>query len=86
MSTPQVRHPRNRGAVKLEYVVVAVLIAAACVLGVLLLSRAIIYGWDVGGVSTTGRHSSAARARQGYADDVKKEAQNAGQYHDDFHK
>ena len=86
MKTPHTQKQRNRGAVLLEYVVVGVLIVAACVLGVLVLSRAIFFGWDVSGVGSTGRHESAKNARQGYADQVKKDAQQAEKYHDDFHE
>lgn len=77
----------DAGAVQMEYVIIAVLIAAACVLGVLMFGRSIVRMFKTTAQSTTGDHTGAhdylentARPQQGT------DAQRAKDYHDSMHK
>jgi Flp pilus assembly pilin Flp len=82
---PSLRHAR-RGAVMMEYVVIAVLIAAACVCGVLVVSRSIARGWGVSARGTTLDHTAAAEKRAASQDAVENDAKVAEDYHDTMHK
>ena len=75
------------GAVQMEYVIIAVLIAAACVLAVLMFGRTIVRMFDTTGRSATGDHTGAhdylenkARPQQNT------DAQRSKDYHDSMHK
>ena len=52
----------RRGAVMMEYVVLAVLIAAACVVAVVVLGRGIVRNADIMNKATVGRGSRAGEA------------------------
>lgn len=49
----------RRGAIRMEYVIVAVLIAAAIILAVLFFGRDVMNMFGVAGQATTGAHSDA---------------------------
>lgn len=53
---------RKRGAVQMEYVIVAVLIAAACVAAVVVFGRTMVVGFDVAGRGAVGDSKSAGDA------------------------
>jgi Flp pilus assembly pilin Flp len=76
----------RRGAVMMEYVIVAVLIAAACVLGVLVLSRAIARGWTVSGKGSTLEHGAAADLQQKAWQLGEQDKKAAEDYHDAMHQ
>ena len=51
----------RRGAIRMEYVIVAVLIAAAIILAVLFFGRDVMNMFGVAGQATTGSHSDACQ-------------------------
>lgn len=69
----------RRGAVSMEYILVGVLVAVACLVAVVCVNRALVRDTDVMQLSATGQIKSAAKAiscpQEGYrvqvADDVK---------------
>ena len=52
----------RRGAVLMEYVIIAVLVAAACAAAVIVFGRAMVAGFDVAGRGTVGDGESAGNA------------------------
>lgn len=75
----------DSGAVMMEYVIVGVLIAAACVLAVVVLSRAVFYGFDTAQLGASGDSSTAKKTRGEYRKKLDADAKNAGKYHDSMH-
>ena len=75
----------DSGAVMMEYVVIGLLIAAACLLAVILLSRAIFYGFDTAQLGASGDSAGAKKAQDGYRRKLGADAKNAGDYHDSMH-
>ena len=76
----------RRGAVMMEYVIIAVLIAAACVAGVLVLSRATARGWGVSSRGATANHTEAASRQKASQNQTGEDAGVAEDYHDSMHK
>ena len=75
----------DSGAVMMEYVIVGVLIAAACVLAVVLLSRAVFYGFDTAQLGASGDSSRVRKTQEEYRKKLDADAKNAGKYHDSMH-
>ncbi len=76
---------RQRGAVMMEYVIVAVLIAAACVLGVVTFSRSIAYGFSIGAKGATADSADAKTSQKNYRLQLDDDTQTAKDYHDSMH-
>lgn len=80
----------RRGAVMMETVIVCVLIAAACMVAVVVFGRAIFRNTDVMNKGVTGRGEAAATAlscpQEGYRkqaeDDIKEAVKFAGEFSD----
>jgi len=70
----------------MEYVVVAVLIAAACVVGVLVFSRATARGWMISGTGTTLQPEKTAEMQKKAQAKTGEETQVGEDYHDSFHE
>jgi len=75
----------DRGAVMMEYVIIGVLIAAACVIAVVTLSRAVFFGFDTARMGASGDSKSASGSRESYRSQVKGIQQSAEEYHDAMH-
>ena len=79
------RHAR-RGGAAVEYVIVAVLIAAACLIAVVVLGRGIVRNTDIMNKAATGRGNRAGEAaevyRQDAAEDVKEAEKFPGEFSD----
>jgi len=75
----------DSGAVMMEYVIIGVLIAVACLLAVVLLSRAIFYGFDTAQLGAADDSAIAQKAQSGYREKLEKDEKNAGEYHDSMH-
>lgn len=73
------------GAVMMEYVIVGVLIAVACLLAVVLLSRAIFYGFDTAQVGASGDTATVQKIQSEARQNLDRDAKNAGDYHDSLH-
>jgi hypothetical protein len=76
---------RQRGAVMMEYVIVAVLIAAACVLGVVMFSRSVFYGVDMGAKGATGDSAKVKKSQDAYRKQLDQDSKAAKDYHDSMH-
>lgn len=74
------------GAVNMEYVVLAVLIAAACVVAVVVFSRSVVSSFLTAGkgatMDHTGAHDDLVKRRQ----DREKDMEKAKAYHDSMHQ
>ena len=81
---PFFRHSRA-GAVKMEYVIIAVLIAAACVVAVMALGRAITRGWMISATGTAGQGSRAGEMGKAAGNKAVEEAQIGENYNELFH-
>jgi Flp pilus assembly pilin Flp len=75
----------RRGAVMMEYVIVGVLIAAACVLGVVVLSRSILYAFDTGARGATADSKKAKESQTEYRKQLDQDSTDAKAYHDSMH-
>jgi len=85
---PLFRHSKNNsrsGAVMMEYVIVAVLIAAACMLAVVVVGRAVTRGWIISATSTAGQGTKAGEMGGKAGNMVGKDAAVAEEYSDSFH-
>jgi len=85
---PLFRHSKNNsrsGAVMMEYVIVAVLIAAACVVGVLVFSRTVARGWAISGTGTTLQPGKTAEMQKKSQEKAREETEVGENYHDTFH-
>ena len=69
----------------MEYIIIAVLIAAACVLGVVTFGRSILYGFDLLGLSASGDSQKAAEAQKVYRSQLEQNSKAASDYHDSMH-
>lgn len=67
----------DAGAVMMEYVIIAVLIAAACVVAVYYFGRNVSDGVEVAGTALAGQGKSAADKQGTLKDNVDKRAQDA---------
>ena len=79
------RFLKDSGAVMMEYVIIGVLIAVACLLAVVLLSRAVFYGFDKAQVGATGDSATVKKIQTESRDKLDKDAKDAGEYHDSMH-
>ena len=79
-----IRFKGRRGAVSMEYVVLAVLIAAACVFAVVVLGRGIVRNADIMNKATVGRGSRAGEAAEVYRQDVECDVKEAKKFTSTF--
>jgi hypothetical protein len=75
----------QRGAVMMEYVIVGVLIAAACILGVVVLGRSVFYGLDLGAKGATADSAKVKKGQTQYRTQLDEDTQGAKEYHDSMH-
>ena len=76
----------ERGAVMMEYVIIAVLIAAACVVAVAMFGKTIVGMFDTAAHGATGDHSGAKTTLDNTQNTQNQDAQKASEYHDSMHK
>jgi len=76
------RRPRRlrRGAVMMEYVILAVLIAAACVIAVIVFGRGVVRNTDLMSKAAAGRGSRAGEAAQIYQKDAEDDIREAQKF------
>ena len=74
------------GGVNMEYVILAVLIAAAVVVAVVVFSRSIASMFFVAGDGVTMQHTDAKKDLDKYRTDRAKDAAVAKEYHDAMHE
>ncbi len=74
------------GGVMMEYVILAVLIAAAVVVAVAMFGKTLVGMFDVAGKGATGRHTDAQTELQTTRGEQDASAQDAKDYHDDMHE
>ena len=74
------------GGVMMEYVILAVLIAAAVVVAVAMFGKTIVGMFDVAGKGATGDHSGAKKALTTTQSQQASDAGSAKSYHDSMHK
>lgn len=75
----------EKGAVMMEYVIVAVLIAAACVTAVAMFGRTIVGMFSTAAKGATGDSKGAKTTQTNVRTDQSKDATSAGEYHDSMH-
>ncbi len=81
------RHWGDRtGAVQMEYVILAVLIAVACGMAVVVLGRAIVASMITASEGTTLRHTDAQESLHKRRQDMQEYSDRARDYHDSFHE
>lgn len=76
----------EKGAVMMEYVIVAVLIAAACVVAVAMFGKTIVGMFDVAAKGASGDHSGAKESLDKTQETQGQDAQEASEFHDSMHK
>jgi len=76
----------EKGAVAMEYVILAVLIAAAIVVAVAVFGKTIVGMFDVAGKGASGQHSEAKTTLDKVQQEQQSGAEQASQYHDSMHK
>ena len=76
----------EKGAVAMEYVILAVLIAAAIVVAVAVFGKTIVGMFDVAGKGASGQHTEAKSTLDNVQQEQQSGAQQASQYHDSMHK
>lgn len=74
------------GAVMMEYVILAVLIAAACVVAVAMFGKTIVGMFDVAAKGATGDHTGAKSAQTATRTTEGNDKTNADAYHDSMHQ
>ena len=74
----------RRGAALMEYVIVAVLIAAACLIGVIVFGRGIIRDSDIMNKAATGRGQRAGEAAEIYRADAEADVKEAEKFPKEF--
>jgi len=74
------------GGVMMEYVILAVLIAAAVVVAVAMFGKTIVGMFDVAGKGATTRHTEAKSTLDTTRSTQDSDAQAAEQYHDSMHE
>lgn len=72
------------GAALMEYVIVAVLIAVACLVGVVVFGRGIIRNTDIMGKGATGRGARAGEAAETYRADAEADIKEAEKFPREF--
>ena len=76
----------EKGAVAMEYVILAVLIAAAIVVAVAVFGKTIVGMFDVAGKGASAQHTEAKSTLDKVQQDQATGADQASQYHDSMHK
>ena len=76
----------ERGAVMMEYVILAVLIAAAAVVAVAMFGLTIVGMFDTAGKGATGDHSGAKDAMEETRTQQQQDADASKAYHDSMHQ
>ena len=76
----------EKGAVMMEYVIVAVLIAAASVVGVAMFGKTIVGMFDTADKGATGDHSEAKQSLDSTRQTRSRDAGKASEYHDSMRK
>lgn len=76
----------EKGAVMMEYVIVAVLIAAACVVAVAMFGKTIVGMFDVAAKGATGDHSGSKTTLDQVQQTQTDDASKASEFHDSMHK
>jgi len=76
----------QKGAVMMEYVIVAVLIAAACVVAVAMFGKTIVGMFNVAAKGASTDHSGAKTELDSTRETQEGDAGKASSYHDDMHK
>ena len=76
----------ERGAVMMEYVIVAVLIAAACVVAVAMFGKTIVGMFDVAAKGASGDHSGAKETLDQTQQTQNADAAEPSEFHDRMHK
>lgn len=76
----------EKGAVAMEYVILAVLIAAAIVVAVAVFGKTIVGMFDVAGKGASAQHTEAKSTLDKVQQDQATGAEQASQYHDSMHK
>lgn len=74
------------GGVMMEYVILAVLIAAAVVVAVAMFGKTLVGMFDVAGKGATTRHSEAKSTLETTRSTQDSDAQKASKYHDEMHE
>lgn len=74
------------GGVMMEYVILAVLIAAAVVVAVAMFGKTIVGMFDVAGKGATTRHTEAKSTLEQTRSDQDTDADKARDYHDSMHE
>ncbi len=74
------------GAVMMEYVILAVLIAAAVVVAVAMFGKTIVGMFDTAAKGATGDHTGAKAAQDATRSTQDADASSAGSYHDSMHQ
>ena len=74
------------GGVMMEYVILAVLIAAAVVVAVAMFGKTIVGMFDVAGKGATTRHSEAKSTLESTRSTQDSDANKAKEYHDGMHE
>ena len=74
----------RRGAALMEYVIAVVLIAVACLVGVIVFNRAIVRNTDVMDKAIGGRGSRAGEAAEIYRCDTKDDSKEAEKFPNEF--
>lgn len=75
----------QRGAVMMEYVIIGVLIAAACAFAVAMFGRSILYALDTSARGATADSARAKTSQEDYRKDITQESKDAKAYHDSMH-
>jgi Flp pilus assembly pilin Flp len=74
----------RRGAAMMEYVIIAVLIAAACVMAVVVFNRGIMRNTDLMNKAAAGRGSRAGEAAQIYQADAEADIKESSKFPNQF--
>jgi len=77
---------QRAGGVMMEYVILAVLIAAAVVVAVAMFGKTIVGMFDTAGKGATTRHSEAKSTLEKTRQTQDSDAQSASDYHDSMHE
>ena len=75
----------EKGAVMMEYVIIGVLIAAACVTAVVVFSRAMFFGFDTAQLGASGDAKKASEAQKNYRGQLEEGIKSAKEHHDAMH-
>lgn len=76
----------DSGGVMMEYVILAVLIAAACVVAVAMFGKTIVGMFSVAAINTTGEHTTGAQVLDKVQQTTQDESKEAVKYHESMHK